>query len=185
MPTYSDEAWRRLGDMLIARRVELDSRYKNRRVFSRETGLEYKLIQDIEKVTRTNFRTETLASLEIGYRLKSGSIRAVLAGGEPTPASEAGASFSSSERRPQTPPDSGTQVGGSRFHDGPKQQSPDYPSEIDGDTFLQMIWDLPWPEELDKWAAVQGVLMGRKQRQQPVPEGEGRQDAGRRRSNGA
>lgn len=80
------QPWKRLGALLIQRRVELDPRFRNRQVFSEETHLDYRLIYDAEQAKRTNFGQSTLAALEQGYRLAPGAIREALAGGDLTPA---------------------------------------------------------------------------------------------------
>lgn len=93
MPTYTADAWSRLGDLLVRRRVELDPRYKNRRTFCAEREIEYKVISDIETAKRTNFSGRMLAHLEIAYAIAAGSIDTALRGGELTPrATEAGTS---------------------------------------------------------------------------------------------
>ncbi|MFG1683589.1 hypothetical protein ACGFNP_25695 [Nonomuraea sp. NPDC049269] len=92
MSEYPAEAWERLSRSLRSRRARVDSRYKNRTTFCAETGLHYKLVQDIEGApdTRTNFTDESFALVEAAYRLADGSIRRSLAGGalEPAPDGE-------------------------------------------------------------------------------------------------
>lgn len=92
MSEYPAEAWERLSRSLRSRRARVDSRYKNRTTFCTETGLHYKLVQDIEGApdTRTNFTDESFALVEAAYRLADGSIRRSLAGGtlEPAPDGE-------------------------------------------------------------------------------------------------
>jgi hypothetical protein len=72
----------RLGAMLIQRRVSLDSRYRNRRIFAGEAGLDYRLIYDIEEARRANFGASTLAAIEGAYRLRHGAIASAMEGGE-------------------------------------------------------------------------------------------------------
>ena len=79
----SQEAWQRLGEMLERRRVELDTRYANLRLFSGERGIDYRLAWDVEHAARTNYRRPTLTSIEVAYALRPGSIRLVLSGGDP------------------------------------------------------------------------------------------------------
>lgn len=86
MATDPDDRWTRLGELLVARRVAVDPRYRNRRTFCEETGLDYRVIGDLENHRRSNFGGETLAAAENGYRLKTGAIRGYLAGGELVPA---------------------------------------------------------------------------------------------------
>lgn len=75
------QSWKRLGELLIQRRVGLDpSRYRSRQAFCEDTGLDYRLIYDAEQAKRTNFGVATLAALEQAYQLKPGAIREALAG---------------------------------------------------------------------------------------------------------
>lgn len=82
MSDYPPEAWRQLSRLLKSRRVRINPRYRNRTTFCSETGLHYKLVQDVEGApdTRTNFTDETFALLEDAYQLPEGSIRRTLAG---------------------------------------------------------------------------------------------------------
>jgi hypothetical protein len=79
-------AWKRLGQLLEARRVELNPSYRNRTTFAAERGVDYRLAFDIETAARTNYRRPTLRSVEVGYGWRAGSIGRVLEGGEPEPA---------------------------------------------------------------------------------------------------
>lgn len=76
-------AWKRLGQLLEARRVELNPTYRNRTAFAAERGVDYRLAFDIETGARTNYRRPTLRSVEVGYGWRPGSIDRVLEGGEP------------------------------------------------------------------------------------------------------
>lgn len=81
-------AWERLGDLLIARRVDLG--FMRRTDFQRHLGLSHgRTLFDIEKAKRRNFDASTLAFVEKAYGWATGSIRAVLSGGEPTLAVDA------------------------------------------------------------------------------------------------
>lgn len=82
---YPDHAWQRLADLLIQRRAHLDPKYRNRQAFADEKQLDYRVVSDIEKHRRTNFSAPMIASLEVAYRWAPGSIKTVLAGGNPTP----------------------------------------------------------------------------------------------------
>ena len=75
--------WERLGDLLQRRRVDLDSRYRNRQAFADERKIDYRLAYDIESAARINYRKTTLYAVEQAYGWEPGSIRRVLAGGEP------------------------------------------------------------------------------------------------------
>lgn len=78
-------AWTRLGALLRDRRIELDPRYRNRRLFVSETGLSYSVTSNIETGVRDDYGADTLKAVERAYRWQPGSIRAVLDGGDPTP----------------------------------------------------------------------------------------------------
>ena len=75
-------AWRRLGEQLTRRRVELDPRYQNRQVFCDERGVDYRLIYDIEEARRTNFRKTTLAAIAAAYAVTPESLDDTLRGGD-------------------------------------------------------------------------------------------------------
>lgn len=74
---------RSLGAALKARRVELDPAYKNRALFAQHTGLNYRLIGDIEQARRDVYRGTTMQAIERAYRLKPGSIQRHLDHGQP------------------------------------------------------------------------------------------------------
>lgn len=79
-----DEPWKRLAQLLIARRVELG--YHQRADWVRHLGVKQpRTIEDFEKARRTNYRPSTIALIERYYGWEPGSIDAVLAGGDPTP----------------------------------------------------------------------------------------------------
>lgn len=80
----SKGARKHLGDLLMQARVDLDVRYKNRALFARERGLNYRLVQDIENAARDNFDPPTKLAIERAYGWAYGSINAVLAGGLPS-----------------------------------------------------------------------------------------------------
>lgn len=77
-PSATPASWKRLGELLIRRRVELDPRYQNRSTFSTERGLDYRLAYDIEEARRTNFRKGTLAGIANAYAVTPDSLLAVL-----------------------------------------------------------------------------------------------------------
>lgn len=72
--TPPDESWQRLGRALIARRVDLNPKYKSREAFARATGMDYRVLFDIENARRTNFGPTTIARIERAYRLAGGSM---------------------------------------------------------------------------------------------------------------
>ena len=82
MPSHARSAWTRLGELLTRCRIELDSRYRNRRLFTAERAVEYRIVNDIELGRRDNYEPATLAALEVAYRLAPGAIGRFLGGGE-------------------------------------------------------------------------------------------------------
>jgi hypothetical protein len=88
MPEPAD--WERLGEMLQQQRVRLAPRYRNRALFARERGVNYRLSLDIETGARDNYGLATLTHIELAYGWQPGSIAAVLAGGRPSPAQPPG-----------------------------------------------------------------------------------------------
>ncbi|MFD9943221.1 hypothetical protein ACFWYW_14490 [Nonomuraea sp. NPDC059023] len=80
---HTQAAWMRLGDLLVARRRSLGRDYRNRKHFAEETGLDYKIISDLESGRRANYSAATLLAIESAYRWQFGSVQAVLAGGQP------------------------------------------------------------------------------------------------------
>jgi hypothetical protein len=83
MITATEDAWERLGDMLVQRRISLAPRYRVRELFASDVGLKWRLLYDIERHKRQNFTDETLAAFEVAYQLRPGSIATVLDGGQP------------------------------------------------------------------------------------------------------
>lgn len=77
-PRTDAAAWKRLGELLIRRRIELDPAYQNRTAFCTERGIDYRLAYDIEEARRTNFRKGTLAGVAIAYAVTLDSMLAVL-----------------------------------------------------------------------------------------------------------
>lgn len=82
MPSHPRSAWEHLGELLIRRRIEMDSRYKNRRVFTAERAVEYRIVNAIELGRRDNYEPATIASLEAAYDMPPGSIGRILDGGD-------------------------------------------------------------------------------------------------------
>jgi hypothetical protein len=90
MPPRPDGAWARAGELLSQRRVEIDPRYRNRRLFAAERGMNWRLLHDLERAKRTNFEPETLTAFEVAYCLVRGSFMRTLDAGElePLPGSD-------------------------------------------------------------------------------------------------
>ena len=72
-------AWQNLAGLLTNRRIALDPKYRNRRVFCDERHLDYRVISDIEGARRANFSTHMLTAIEVGYELADGAIKEALA----------------------------------------------------------------------------------------------------------
>lgn len=85
MPPDQDGARERVGLLLVQRRIEIDPRYRNRRTFAAERGMNWRLLHDIERAKRANFEPETLAAVEVAYDLAPGAIARALAGGDLAP----------------------------------------------------------------------------------------------------
>jgi hypothetical protein len=78
-------AWRRLGELLVQRRVELG--FRDREAFARARGLAHsRILFDLENAKRDNYAPSTRADVERIYGWEYGSVQAVLDGGAPTPA---------------------------------------------------------------------------------------------------
>lgn len=82
MPTISGppSKWEELGKKLERRRVERDPRYKDRAVFARDTGVNDRMLGDLERARRTVYRDTSLHAVEIAYRLKEDAIRRFVSG---------------------------------------------------------------------------------------------------------
>lgn len=100
MPTTPGN-WKRLGDLLVQRRIELDPRYRVREVFAAQAGIHPRMLYDIERAKRTTFPPGTLATFEVAYQWAPGSIKRVLDGGAPLPLEDNGpfADFTAEEIR--------------------------------------------------------------------------------------
>jgi hypothetical protein len=90
-PQQPDDAWAHAGELLVQRRIEIDPRYRNRRLFAEERGLNWRLLHDIERAKRRNFEPETITAVEVAYRLVRGSLGRTLAGGDLEPLPDDGA----------------------------------------------------------------------------------------------
>jgi hypothetical protein len=72
-----DDAWQRLGELLQLRRAELG--YRRRPAFTREHGINIRLVTDIENAYRPNtFLTPTLREIAQAYQVTYDSLIAVL-----------------------------------------------------------------------------------------------------------
>jgi hypothetical protein len=81
--------WKRLGELLVRQRIELDPRYSNRQLFASERGLNYRTVSDIERGRRDNYEDATITAVEVAYHVAPGSVAAVTGKGgdlDPLPA---------------------------------------------------------------------------------------------------
>lgn len=104
MPPVDRSAWEHLGKLLAERRAELSPRYRNRRLFADETGLNWRTIHDVELAKRDNFKSGTMRAFESAYGLVAGSLDRTLKTGELEPLPPA-----PEPRPPQPPPGTYTQ----------------------------------------------------------------------------
>jgi hypothetical protein len=73
----SEDAWKRLGELLQLRRAELG--YHRRPAFTREHGINIRLVTDIENAYRPNtFLTPTLREIARAYEVTYDSVVAVI-----------------------------------------------------------------------------------------------------------
>ncbi|REF00235.1 helix-turn-helix transcriptional regulator [Thermomonospora umbrina] len=75
---YPDAAWERLGHLLVARRTQIDPSFRSREKFAAETGLNSRLIYDIERAARRGFRDTTLNAIANAYQVTPDAIRQAL-----------------------------------------------------------------------------------------------------------
>jgi hypothetical protein len=74
-----EDAWKRLGELLQLRRAELG--YRRRPAFTREHGINIRLVTDIENAYRPNtFLTPTLREIAAAYAVTYDSMVAVILG---------------------------------------------------------------------------------------------------------
>jgi transcriptional regulator with XRE-family HTH domain len=78
-----DRDWGRLGDWIVTRRVQMG--YPKQRQFVEHSGLSSRILSHLEQGNRTSYEQSTLARLEQALNWAPGSVRAVLAGGDPQP----------------------------------------------------------------------------------------------------
>lgn len=78
--------WSRLGQYVVDGRVRL--RMFTRPPLATRAGISTRVLGDIEKGRRDNYDDVTLAALEQALEWETGSISAILAGGEPRPVRE-------------------------------------------------------------------------------------------------
>lgn len=77
--SYPAEDWQRLGRMLRAQRVALKPEWHNRQKFVNASGLNERLVSDLEKGRRAAYRDSTLDAVENAYQLPQGAIQKALA----------------------------------------------------------------------------------------------------------
>lgn len=145
-PGHPPAAWRRLGQMVRQRRIELG--FGSQASLAAEGGPSLSVVNKIETGRGRDYTDRVIIPLEDRLGWRRGSFRAILDGGDPVcldaPATAAPA------------------VAAEHTHDG------NYPEEVVDDPFLRFIWDAPesLADDEDKWAAVTGVLL---KRMRPAP----------------
>jgi hypothetical protein len=77
----NEPAGKRLGSLLVRRRIELDPAWRSRKAFAAEHNLLYRIVNDAENGNRFNFEPVTITAIEVAYRLAPGSLRRSLASG--------------------------------------------------------------------------------------------------------
>ncbi|MEV4671807.1 MULTISPECIES: helix-turn-helix domain-containing protein [Actinomadura] len=155
VPGHPPAAWRRLGQIVRQRRIELG--FGSQASLAAEGGPSLSVVNKIETGRGRDYTDRVIIPLEDRLGWRRGSFRAILDGGEPVRLDAATAAAAPAAEH---------------SHDG------NYPEEVVGDPFLRFIWDAPesLADDEDKWAAVTGVLL---KRRRPVPrpldEQQGRQ----------
>jgi transcriptional regulator with XRE-family HTH domain len=83
------EKWQRLARLVTHRRVRLG--HASQTEFASASGLKIRTLNNIENARRPGYDPSTIALLEQGLQWQPGSVEAILAGGDPTPAPAAAA----------------------------------------------------------------------------------------------
>ena len=147
---HSPEAWRRLGQIVRQRRIELG--FGSQASLAAEGGPSLSVVNKIETGRGRDYTDRVIIPLEDRLGWRRGSFRAILSGGDPI-------CVDAPATAPAPPATPATEQG----HEG------NYPEEVVGDPFLRFIWDAPesLADDEDKWAAVTGVLL---KRMRPMPK---------------
>lgn len=80
--TNTHEDWLRVAQHVVDRRAALGLRQAD---LAAAGKISVASVQDVEGGAKTRYRPTTLGGIERGLRWKPGSIKAILAGGEPSP----------------------------------------------------------------------------------------------------
>lgn len=121
---HGETAWRRLAELVANRRVVVG--YRTQKALADAMNVSIRTVNDLERVRRTGYNSGTLALLEQVLQWEPGSIRSILAGGDPTPI-----------RSPAPTPGSFSENTESPLNDDP-------PPFGLRDRTEQMIWDMEW-----------------------------------------
>ncbi|MEU5992386.1 helix-turn-helix transcriptional regulator [Spirillospora sp. NPDC047418] len=143
---HPPEAWRRLGQIVRQRRIELG--FGSQASLAAEGGPSLSVVNKIETGRGRDYTDRVIIPLEDRLGWRRGSFRTILDGGDPVSA-DATAPATAAPATEHT-------------------QDGNYPEEVVGDAFLRFIWDAPesLADDEDKWAAVTGVLL---KRMRPAP----------------
>ena len=144
--TRPPTAWRRLGQMVRQRRIELG--FGSQASLAAEGGPSLSVVNKIETGRGRDYTDRVIIPLEDRLGWGRGSFRAILDGGHPVLL--------------DAPSPAAPTVAAEHTQDG------NYPEEVVDDPFLRFIWDAPesLADDEDKWAAVTGVLL---KRRRPAP----------------
>lgn len=154
MPTAN---WKRLGELLVRRRIELDPRYSNRQLFAAERGINYRTVSDVERGRRDNYEDGTITALEVAYGVKPGSIGQFLAGGE----------LEALPRPAEAPPVPRNPFAAFASQFSEPEDDPAWDMFPDpADKLLRWIWRMPVPVE-DREQLVADIRARRRAAQEP------------------
>lgn len=77
-----EQAWKRLGSLIIDRRVALGM--KTSKSLAEAAGVTPRLIGDLENGRRSSYAAATKAAIEQALQWQAGTVESILAGGQPT-----------------------------------------------------------------------------------------------------
>lgn len=86
-----DSDWNRVAQLVTSRRLELG--YRRQEDLARAMDVSLRVLNNIENARRSRYSRGTLALLEQTLDWRSGSIEAVLDGGDPVPLSQPAATY--------------------------------------------------------------------------------------------
>lgn len=134
------EAWKRVGQAVRQRRIELG--FSSQIELSSAGGPGLSTLSKIERGVQLSYEDQVIWRLEQALQWESGSVQAILDGGQPTVKNAA--------------PDRVTVEAGARF-----QERRTYPPLVGTDPFYQWIWDADpaIASDMDKEFAIKGSAL--------------------------